>query len=352
MAVPGVVLDISGLGEFNIYLWDHLGSSGLPRFLVTIQKPQTSAWENEKASTMRAPSPRHVLAGVVSLIVTVFVAQAYRDALVDTVRSKWRAHETVATSNGFPIRDKVATITDTFFAPHLIPLILYFHAVLGPSWPIVFFTSQSTYDEHFSPNASSESTSAIWRRAVDAGSIETRIVSPEFNLTTRKGVNLYFSHPWLWEQLAPAKHVLVFQADAILCANAHRSVDDFLQYDFIGAPLSDTRKVYNGGLSLRNRTMLLDVLNGGNDWWTDWNTKGTEYGGHGEDVWMSILMRGKGANMPSIEEALAFSRQLPWHMDRPGRPIGYHRVYKQDKRRVPEAREWCPEIDLSSPGLL
>ncbi|EEY21362.1 conserved hypothetical protein [Verticillium alfalfae VaMs.102] len=301
---------------------------------------------------MRVPPPRHALVAVVSLIATIFAGLAYREALVETIQSRWKSHETVPTFNSILIKDKVATITDTLFTPHLIPLILYYHAVLGPSWPIVFFTSQTTYDEHLSPNASSPSTSATWRRAVDAGSIETRIVSPEFNLTTRKGVNLYFSHPWLWEQLAPAKHVLVFQADAILCANAAQTVDDFLQYDFIGAPLNDTRKVYNGGLSLRNRTMLLEVLHGGNDWWKDWNTKGTEYGGHGEDYWMSVMMREKDANLPSIETALAFARQLPWHMDRPGRPVGYHRVYKEDRTRVPEARKWCPEIDLSSPGML
>ncbi|KAG7135842.1 hypothetical protein HYQ45_018887 [Verticillium longisporum] len=253
---------------------------------------------------MRVPPPRHALVVVVSLIATILAGLAYREALVETVQSRWKSHETVPTFNGILIKDKVATITDTLFTPHLIPLILYHHAVLGTSWPIVFFTSQTTYDEHLSPNASSPSTSATWRRAVDAGTIETRIVSPEFNLTTRKGVNLYFSHPWLWEQLAPAKHVLVFQADAILCANAHQTVDDFLQYDFIGAPLNDTRKVYNGGLSLRNRSMLLEVLHEGNDWRKDWNTKGTEYGGHGEDYWMSIMMRESMRTCPPSRQRL------------------------------------------------
>ncbi|KAF3352426.1 hypothetical protein VdG1_09113 [Verticillium dahliae VDG1] len=262
---------------------------------------------------MRVRPPRHALVVVVSLIATILTSLAYREALVETVQSRWKSHGTVMTLDGILIKDKVATITDTLFTPHLVPLILYYHAVLGPSWPIVFFTSQTTYDEHLSPNASSSATSATWRRAVDAGSIETRIVAPEFNLTTRKAVNLYFSHPWLWEQLAPAKHVLVFQADAIMCANAAQTVDDFLQ---------------------------------------DWNTKGTEYGGHGKDYWMSIMMRERHANLPSIETALGFARQLPWHMDRPGRPVGYHRVYKEDKTRVPEARKWCPEIDLSSPGML
>lgn len=301
---------------------------------------------------MRSLSTRGLVFAVVSLALTWILALSYRNTLINVVKSHLRPSEDEPVSSGITIKEKVATITDTLFTPYLIPLILHYHAVLGPSWPIVFYTSQETYDRHFSPNATAPSTSAVWRSAVADGSIETRIVAPEFNLTTRKGVNLYFSNPWLWEQLAPAEHVLVFQADSIVCANAQRTVDDFLEWDFIGAPLNDTRKIYNGGLSLRNRTMLLEVLNSGNDWWTDWNTKGTEYGGHGEDVWMSILMRGQGGHLPSIDEALQFSKQLPWHFKTPEQPTGYHRVYKEDKRYVPEARKWCPEIDLSAPGQL
>ncbi|KAH6879995.1 hypothetical protein B0T10DRAFT_495651 [Thelonectria olida] len=303
---------------------------------------------------MRSLSTRHMLYAAVSLILTWALALVYRDALVSHVRSPLRPSEieTETAPSGILIKDKVATITDTLFTPHVIPLILHYRAVLGPSWPIVFFTSQATYDEHFSPNTTSPSTSAAWHRAVADGSIETRIVTPDFNLTTRQGVNMYLASPWLWEQLAPAKHVLVFQADAILCANAHQTVDDFLGYDFIGAPLNKTRKIYNGGLSIRNRTMVLDILNGERDWFTDSNTEGTEYGGHGEDVWMSIMMRGQDAHLPSIDEALKFAKELKWHNKLPGHPAGYHKVHLLDPNSIPKIREWCPEIDLCAPGQL
>ncbi|KAM0545751.1 hypothetical protein ACHAPJ_011175 [Fusarium lateritium] len=141
----------------------------------------------------------------------------------------------------------------------------------------------------------------------------------------------------------------------MLCANAEKTVDDFLEWDFIGAPLNNTRQIFNGGLSLRNRDMLLDILNEGRDWWADWNTDDTEYGGHGEDVWMSVLMRERGAHLPSVREALTFSKQLPWHLKLPGNPTGYHRVHKQlkrDKKAIPKIRKWCPEIDLAAPGKL
>ncbi|KAG8671064.1 hypothetical protein FPOAC2_04383 [Fusarium poae] len=294
---------------------------------------------------MKASLTRRALYATISLALTWILALIYRESLVNSVKSQL----TFSESSGILIKDKVATITDTLFTPRLIPLILHYRAVLGPSWPIVFFTSQHTFDKHFSHSAS-----AAWRQAVADGSIETRIISSEFNLTSRKGVNSYFSNPWLWEQLAPAKHVLVFQADAILCANAQKAVDDYLEWDFIGAPLNDTRQVFNGGLSLRNRQMTLEIVNN-RDWWEDMNTKGAEYQGHGEDYWMSVLMRERGAHLPSVQEALTFSKQLPWHFELPGYPIGYHRVHRQlrrDKKAIPRIREWCPEIDLAGTGKL
>ena len=108
-----------------------------------------------------------------------------------------------------------------------------------------------------------------------------RTIPAEFNLTSRNGVNIYLSSPWLWEQLASAQHMLVFQADAILCANAHRTVDDFLEWDWIAATLHPTQHLYNGGLSLRNCTMILDILKE-NNWEEETKSGGWTMGG--EDV--------------------------------------------------------------------
>lgn len=47
----------------------------------------------------------------------------------------------------------------------------------------------------------------------------------------------------------------------MLCANAARSVDDFLEYDLIGAPIEKKfGQGYNGGLSMRSRSVILRVL--------------------------------------------------------------------------------------------
>jgi hypothetical protein len=66
----------------------------------------------------------------------------------------------------------------------------------------------------------------------------------------------------------------------MLCANAARSVDDYFDYDFVGAPIAKDLGIgYNGGLSLRKRSTILNIL----DKW-DWETTRKE-GDRFEDQW-------------------------------------------------------------------
>lgn len=55
---------------------------------------------------------------------------------------------------------------------------------------------------------------------------------------------MFLSERWLWEDLEPAEHVLLFQSGNVLCANAVRSVDEFFKW----------------GPSLRKRSRVLDEL--------------------------------------------------------------------------------------------
>ena len=242
------------------------------------------------------------------------------------------------------IKDRVAIISDTQYTTRLVPLILHFHSVLGPEWPIIFYTTEQTRDQNLTHN------SAIWKRAVEDGRIQVRIIPDEFDLTQRHGVNLFLSRPWLWEQLAPAQHVLVFQADAMICGNSHRTVDDFLEWDFIGAALHSSEKLFNGGLSLRNRTMILDILRDGGNWEEEVESGAWTMGG--EDIWFSRRMDQRGGHLPDVNKAIQFSCEHQWHVDRQKQPLGYHKVHKYAGSKIGEITEWCPEITLAKPGVL
>lgn len=149
--------------------------------------------------------------------------------------------------------DKVAVIIETRRSGNIIPLILHFSAVLGPTWPLLIYTSAE--------NFGSFSTSAALLRHQASGRIVVRPLAPGTWFNNWDSVSAFLTTKWLWEDLAPAEHILLFQSDSMLCANAARSVDDFLEYDLIGAPISEKfGQGYNGGLSMRSRSIILRVL--------------------------------------------------------------------------------------------
>ncbi|RDW64063.1 hypothetical protein BP5796_10565 [Coleophoma crateriformis] len=139
----------------------------------------------------------------------------------------------------------------------LIPLILHFNSILGPGWPIKIITTPSSSTEFLR-------SSAI-RSLIKQEQLTINFLPPSIDFTHHSSVSAFFTSPWLWKTLAPAEKVLFFQADSMICSRAKVSIDDFLDYDFIGAPLDPNPerglgKGYNGGLSLRNRAMCEDIV--------------------------------------------------------------------------------------------
>ncbi len=167
---------------------------------------------------------------------------------------------------------KAAVIVETRFRMNLIPLILHFASVLGPSWPIIIYTSVEAIN--------SFATSAALKRYIKTGTVTLRLLPQETFFTNSDSVNKFMTETWLWESLDPAEHVLLFQSDSMLCGNAARSVDDYLHYDLVGAPIRKGLGVgYNGGLSLRKRSTTLKVLE---RWsWEETQSKGDRF----EDQW-------------------------------------------------------------------
>jgi hypothetical protein len=167
---------------------------------------------------------------------------------------------------------KAAVIIETRFRTNLIPLILHFSTVLGPSWPIMIYTSAESVGLF--------SASAALARYLHSGVIQIRILPQTVLFTNSDSVNAFMTKSWIWESLAPAEHILIFQSDSMLCANAARSVEDYFEYDFVGAPIaSHLGKGYNGGLSLRKRSSIMRIL----DSW-DWEETKKE-GDRFEDQW-------------------------------------------------------------------
>ncbi|THV45093.1 hypothetical protein BGAL_0531g00030 [Botrytis galanthina] len=148
------------------------------------------------------------------------------------------------------IFNKVAVIIEDSYRPEVVPLVLHFGSVLGPTWPILIYTSIEEVARF--------STSAALSRYLKQGLIQIRNLPQTVLFTDLKARNKFMTDTWLWESLAPAEHILLFDSDSMLCSNAATSVDDFFAYDLVGTPVKD--KGHRGGLSMRKRSSMLRVL--------------------------------------------------------------------------------------------
>jgi hypothetical protein len=78
-------------------------------------------------------------------------------------------------------------------------------------------------------------------------------------------------------------------------------IDDFLQYDYIGAPIKNFPfPAMNGGLSLRSPKAMLECI-------AKRPINTTKYANHNEDIYFSYICKELGFNMPDFETARKFS---------------------------------------------
>ncbi len=156
-------------------------------------------------------------------------------------------------------------------------------------------------------------------------------------------VSEFLTGPWLWQQLQNACRVLLFQGDSIICANSEHTIEEFLQYDFVGAPIkSDIGRGYNGGLSIRNPRLMLNLTTTPTFNFREDSQKGvTEL--YFEDQWFytKLLERGH-SNMPDQETAKKFAVETVYFET----PLGYHQPQRWQSDHMEQIQEYCPEVGM------
>jgi len=95
----------------------------------------------------------------------------------------------------------------------------------------------------------------------DSISPNIKIIKLNVNNLTQNEYSLFLMKSDFWNLLKGEK-IFIYQEDSLVFKN---NIDDFLEYDFIGAPFSkqadDTpNSVGNGGLSLRTKKIMLDII--------------------------------------------------------------------------------------------
>jgi hypothetical protein len=201
---------------------------------------------------------------------------------------------------------KVAFLVETRPLSHLPALFAHMTNIIPPEWIFKVMGSSDLI--------SSMRLSPLMSRLEDAGKLQFLDLPSNYTLENRETISQMFTDPHLYgDILAPAEHLLVFQPDSIFCANAPRTLNDFLEWDWIGAPWSKTATYGgNGGLSLRKVSKILKVLE---------KQKRPHGDGALEDLWLTSRLNAlEAARMPHANTSKTFSVESVWDEA----PLGYH----------------------------
>jgi hypothetical protein len=78
------------------------------------------------------------------------------------------------------------------------------------------------------------------------------------NLTIQDYSNLFINNFEFYDKI-PTEIFLVFQTDSMINTQYKDLINDFLEYDYVGAPWR-CNEVGNGGLSLRRKSKMLEIM--------------------------------------------------------------------------------------------
>jgi len=101
-----------------------------------------------------------------------------------------------------------------------------------------------------------------------------KFVKLKINIKCRKDYNVLMTSKEFWESI-PYDTVLVFQSDSGIL---RKGIDKFLIWDWVGAPWTFQSWGGNGGLSIRTKKVMLDII------------KKCTYTNINEDVWFCNIM--------------------------------------------------------------
>jgi hypothetical protein len=110
------------------------------------------------------------------------------------------------------------------------------------------------------------------------------------NLTINDYNNLLVSEKFY--NNIPTELFLIFQTDSIICKENKNLINNFLKYDYVGAPWP-AKKVGNGGLSLRKKSKMIQKI------------RNCNYNNEPEDVFFSNDCN--NLKKPSVDDAKYFS---------------------------------------------
>ncbi|KAK2070315.1 hypothetical protein P8C59_004818 [Phyllachora maydis] len=190
---------------------------------------------------------------------------------------------------------KVALLIENRAVPILAPLMLHFISVVPPDWRFRFMGSVESVDY--------VNKSLAIREQVAAGKLDLTYIPANMSTGSQEEISRFLTNLWAYEVLLqPAEWLLVYQTDSMLCANSRHNLNEYLEYDWVGAPWDPTGRFGgNGGLSLRRVSTIIDVL----------RNQERAYGSEPEDVWLTDRLGHRpGARLANGSVSSTFSGEM------------------------------------------
>jgi hypothetical protein len=155
-------------------------------------------------------------------------------------------HPTATFLSRYPANKTALYIEPRADLPFLVPLLLHMIMVVPPDWRFLFYGSSATVTQV------RESYTAAMYEAM--GKLNVRNLEDNYGegwgrrygweepkdgrvLSAEEMTNRLLTNKTFYEgDLADTEWLLVFHSDAILCANSEVGIDDWLGWDWVGAP--------------------------------------------------------------------------------------------------------------------
>ena len=136
-----------------------------------------------------------------------------------------------------------------------------------------------------------------------------------------------------FHEYIPTETFIVFQTDSMICPEYKNLINEFLEYDYVGAPWCNIykvkEKVGNGGLSLRKKSKMLEIIK-----------KCPKKEIDNEDIYFSHSCI--DINKPSIDKASDFSIETTYK----DKSWGVHKFWKyNDSKNIESKKNYCKGID-------
>lgn len=125
--------------------------------------------------------------------------------------------------------------------------------------------------------------------------------------------------------------LLKFETDSMILSQNKNLINNYLQYDYVGAPWAWNKRVGNGGLSLRRKSKMIQIC----------DSIESSFHSH-EDAYFSYQPSVQ-LSMPSYEEAQKFSVETVFHE----KSFGIHACWKyMNKYEMEFLLNKYPEIQI------